>query len=371
MYRDFQSAFVEELRQLVNDGKEVTVKGAKTYERLMHSFTISNATRRVAIIPGRSSNIFAQVAETMWMMAGRDDLDFLERYIPSVRKWSDDGETWRGAYGPRLRNWPTYAPSLGSFVGTDQFEKCGRRINADKDTRQAIISLWDPARDNVAVSKDYPCNNWLHFIRRDGKLHLNVAVRSNDIMFGFSHVDFFGWSVLLEAMALWTGSEVGNINWNATSFHLYERHYEKAGRIIQLSPSMPLSLYDYGYTPVVWNAMLTPMDERLSILFEVDRLAATGQWEKAAKLSYDDPNVSFHIDNDDMITWAATLFRCWHLWKKGLKENAALLINSMPSIDLRIAAIEFFYRRDMEVYDLIHLNERDKEFMADYGSLLA
>jgi len=40
---------------------------------------------------------------------------------------------------------------------------------------------------------------------RDGKLHMNVIVRDNDAVWGFSEINSFEWSVLQEMMAYWTG----------------------------------------------------------------------------------------------------------------------------------------------------------------------
>jgi thymidylate synthase len=57
------------------------------------------------VLPGRNNNVFAQLAETAWVLAGRNDLAFLGHYLPRVADFSDDGRTWRGAYGPRIRRW--------------------------------------------------------------------------------------------------------------------------------------------------------------------------------------------------------------------------------------------------------------------------
>jgi len=219
----------------LEDANYVTVRDMETKELLNCTFTVEKPMQRCCFIPGRDGNVFAQVAETLWMLSGSNDLDWLERYIPQCKRWSDDGKTWRAGYGPRLRDWNRRVPSGkylldGTFVtdSVDQIAYVVGKINSDPETRQAIISLWDPDSDVVEGSKDYPCNNWLHFIKRDGLLHLNVAVRSNDAIYGFSHVDFFGWSVLQQLVASLTGSGVGTMSWNATSMHIYSHHYGKA-----------------------------------------------------------------------------------------------------------------------------------------------
>lgn len=242
LYKNVREALLWELQTLLSFSGEVTVRGMTTLETMHSSFTIFNPTDRLMCVKHRNGNPFAQIAETLWVLAGRNDLDWLERYIPQCKKWSDDGKTWRAGYGPRLRDWHKRSWSSvdidGGVVhsvqgtGTDQIAEVVNKLKNDAFTRQAVISIWDPEADWVEGSKDYPCNCWLHFLQRDGQLHLNVAVRSNDAIFGFSHVDFFCWSVLQQIVAHLCGFEVGQMAWNASSFHIYERHYEKAQQIV-------------------------------------------------------------------------------------------------------------------------------------------
>src|SRR5215211_6568696 len=116
---------------------------------------------------------------------------------------------WRAAYGPRLRNWN----------GVDQLAETRRLLLEDVSTRRAAMSLYDPDRDFVQ-SSDIPCTNWLHWLVRDERLHLTVGMRSNDVIWGFSGVNSFEWSVLQDMMAFWIGAEVGDATFLASSFHL-------------------------------------------------------------------------------------------------------------------------------------------------------
>ena len=105
------------------------------------------------------------------------------------------------------------------------------------------MTLFDPALD-YRDSKDIPCNNWLSWISRNGKLHLSVAIRSNDAMWGFSGVNAFEWSVLQELMSFWLGVENGPVTYFATSFHLYDIHFD---RVRQMNMSFHgLTPYDFG-----------------------------------------------------------------------------------------------------------------------------
>jgi len=237
-------ALLDQATILLNFGNEVAPRGQKTLEMINHVFEILNPLQRNILVENRWANPFAQLAETLWVLAGRNDMDWLERYIPQCRKWSDDGTVWRAGYGPRLRSVYVNAhksnksdPYLWEEVQIDQIAYVISKLKEDPSTRQAVISLWDPVKDTFSGSKDYPCNNWLQFLVRDGKLYLSVVLRSNDLIYGFSHCDFYLWSVLQELVANCVGVEVGTMTWFAGSFHVYEKHWEllKEFRIVDVS----------------------------------------------------------------------------------------------------------------------------------------
>lgn len=219
-FANINSALLGLLGAIHEDGREVATRGSLTREVGPIQFTIEHPTERCLILAHRNNNIFASIAETMWVLAGRNDLEFLAHYLPRAADFSDDGETWRAAYGPRLRDWN----------GVDQIDEVRRILLADPTSRRAVASIFDPAQDYVD-SKDIPCNNWLHFMVRDDVLNAHVAVRSNDAIWGFSGINAFEWSVLLEILAHWVGVGVGQLTFSVSSAHVYERHFDRAERI--------------------------------------------------------------------------------------------------------------------------------------------
>lgn len=352
MYDGAQEAFVGNLRLLLEHGEDVTVRGQKTKELLSFAFQIRDPMRRVILSKHRNGNIFAQIAETFWMLGGRDDLSWLERYIPQCYKYSDDGKTWRAAYGPRLRHWQ----------GTDQITTLIHRLRKDPQTRQAVISLWDPARDNIEDSKDYPCNNWLHFIIRDNSLHLNVVVRSNDAIYGFSHADFFGWSVLQQFVASSLGVRVGIMTWFASSYHLYERHFEMAEKIVAASTpqndgatSVVESVYDidihkppmfigglrldwFDHVMKIGSVARHDIDYAHSIVASWEHNKGDNFWNVCSTMLvlY---NEYLHMQDNQTLEWVM---------------DFAFRVASMPSSDLKMAAIEFFVRKIPKFVDHVH-----------------
>lgn len=221
LYRNAAHAFAAELVEITTKGRPVVVRGKATQELLARQVELARPTERFITIPGRRNDVFGTIAETMWVLAGRNDMAYLARYLKRAVQFSDDQETWRGGYGPRLRNWE----------GIDQVDEIRKLLCGDPESRRAVAVLFDPARDYVNTL-DVPCNNWLHFLVREGRLDLNVTVRSNDILWGFSGINTFEWSVLHEMMAYWLGVAVGQESFFVSSLHLYDERSEQAERAL-------------------------------------------------------------------------------------------------------------------------------------------
>ena len=213
------------LNKLLTAGSVIPSRNGETRELTMQHITIDQTTDPYITTPGRNVSLPAQIAETMWILAGRNDVEWLANYLPQAPRFSDDGKTWRGGYGPRLRKF------AGIDDNIDQLKHIIDLLREDPTTRRAVFAIYDPAVDS-APGKDIPCNNWVHFLARDGKLHAHVAIRSNDAMWGWSGINSFEWSILNQVVAAYAGLHPGTITYDISSLHLYERHYDKAQRIV-------------------------------------------------------------------------------------------------------------------------------------------
>lgn len=220
------------LNNLLVSGSVIPSRNGETRELTMQHITVDQTTDPYIATPGRNVSLPAQIAETMWILAGRDDVEWLSNYLPQAPKFSDDGKTWRGGYGPRLRGWSVDAFAHGPGEdNVDQLKYIIDLLREDPDTRRAVFTIYDPSTDS-RPGKDIPCNNWVHFLARDGKLHAHVAIRSNDVMWGWSGINSFEWSILNQVVAAYAGLHPGTITYDISSLHLYEHHYDKAQRIV-------------------------------------------------------------------------------------------------------------------------------------------
>lgn len=214
------------LTHLHLDGTEIGSRAGRTQEMTHVGITLTEPLDREILCDHRKANLAAQIAETMWVLSGRDDIAWLENYLPRVRDFSDDGKTWRAGYGRRLRAWEDH----GHPKTVDQWRWLVEHLTEQPASRRAVMSIWDPVID-TEDGKDIPCNDWLSFLSRNGYLDLHVAIRSNDVIWGWSGINQFEWSALLEITAGMLGMRPGCLHFSTTSFHLYDRHFAKAERI--------------------------------------------------------------------------------------------------------------------------------------------
>ena len=258
-----------DLAQHVLNGEELgSRKGERVLERLHQQITLTEPWDRYPRLGLRKASLPAQIAETMWILAGRNDVGWLSYYLPRAAEFSDNGETWRGGYGPRLRY----------FDGIDQIAHVVDVLQQDPASRRAVISIYDPNID-TAPGKDIPCNDFITFQSRLGELHAHVFVRSNDLMWGWSGINAFEWSVLQEVIAGILGIEAGTLTFSISSLHAYDRHWGKLRKIAAAYPAPeehmdPLDAFD---APRLTSDTLRPhtvgdLDREIESWFEQEAL---------------------------------------------------------------------------------------------------
>lgn len=191
-------------------------RGKLTRELIGVTLELTDSRNNVLISPTRNLNYRFMVMEWLWIFSGSDELEPVARVNSQIRKFSDDGLTLSGAYGPRwLRQFPAALDLL-------------RR---DPDTRRAVISFWRHDRDLVRNTNDVPCTLTLQLLLRAGALNAVVNMRSSDAMLGIPY-DVFNFTMLLNYAASVIGVVPGSLILNLGSSHLYEEHARLAFEIL-------------------------------------------------------------------------------------------------------------------------------------------
>ncbi len=166
---------------------------------------------RVLFDTNRLCNPFFHFVESMWIINGSRDTEFLDHFNTQMKQYSDDGETFYGAYGHRLRK----------THGFDQIEKAVHLLRANHNDRRVVLSMWDPKHDLGHNMKDHPCNVAIFLKVRNHKLNMTVLCRSNDMLYGAYGANVVHMSMLQEYLACRVGVDVGIYTQVSDSMHVY------------------------------------------------------------------------------------------------------------------------------------------------------
>lgn len=309
---------------LIDAGTEIDSRNGPTVELPAQIIVIESPLERFVFAPGRNNNPFAAIAESMWVIAGRNDLAYLAPYLRRARDFSDDGGvTWRAAYGPRLRDWN----------GVDQLAAVRRELDRSPMSRRAAVSLFDPSQD-FQDSRDIPCNNWLHFLSRNGRLDLNIAARSTDIWWGFSGINAFEWSVLLEMMARWLSLEPGVLTFFTSSLHLYEEHLSRARNVLSTARHAGAGGY-IGESTLRYDTEWMDAGVTLSQWMHLEEQLRAGANLEDLTIPFDDPMLKGYIRALDVF---------WAFKRGAMPADLEPRLSSLGDTDLAAVAREYVNR---------------------------
>ena len=113
----------------------------------------------------------------------------------------------------------TYSERLAASFGDAVFEMFDHPT-----TRQAYVSIWDPAKDSKAMGRRrVPCSLGYHFMYRQGAIHVTYTMRSSDFA---THFD----NDLYLTMKLWSffcervNQPMGSLTHVIYSLHTYAKN---------------------------------------------------------------------------------------------------------------------------------------------------
>lgn len=219
--RPLNEGWQQLLALLVGYGNKVRPRGLPTLE-LPQVTLVVDALRPVVTIPERGLNYRFMAAEAYWILTGDDRAETIVPYNSKIAAFSDDGQRFFGAYGP------PFTAQLGYVL---------KALLADRDTRQALMTIWRPS---PPPTKDPPCTVAVGFQIREDKLNVHVFMRSSDAWLGVPYDCFnfcmMGYYVIgllgLPSLA------PGCLYLTMASSHLYVENLEAAERCMAATPAL-------------------------------------------------------------------------------------------------------------------------------------
>lgn len=278
----------------------------------------------------RLPNPFFHLMESLWMLAGRNDLRFVGQYNKRMSEYSDDqGVTQPAAYGYRWRN----------YFGYDQIAWIVDELKHNPTSRRCVLQMWhagdrdseSPNGDLYAAlhgSKDVPCNTSVYFlVRPDGRLDMTVTNRSNDAIWGCYGANVVHMSMLHEYVALHCGLPLGTYYQVSNDLHIYLDVYTRE----KCSQMLGVQRTDY-------------QDRAVPLIREDETMQ---EWDRDLDVFFE------HYDSEDgaqvmvaanyMTSWfrniAVPMYNAHILVRAGkLKEADEYMFNTAPMCDWYMAA---------------------------------
>lgn len=291
---------------------------------------------RVLLDPKRDANPFFHMMEALWMLAGRRDVTFLDRFVRdfSQRFGEEDGDGW-GAYGHRWRkhfdNPYLYTSPL------DQLNVIIHKLKKDPLDRRVVIAMWDPSSDLTTEANDLPCNTHIYPRIVNGALDLMICCRSNDTIWGAAGANAVHFSFLLEYLAGRIGVGVGTLRQMTTNLHGYTATLAKVGEPSTFDPYVQ---YTFPSTPQQSLLSTLPIgtdwehwDEDLLYFLSI-----------VEKHDWDPDKYKFR--NEWFTRTAVPMWYSHAYWRLGHPKSAYLTIaNQIEAPDWRLAAQQWLERR--------------------------
>jgi thymidylate synthase len=234
--KDFSHSWLGAINDILTNGEQAAPRGKLTKEIQQRTMVV-NMRKPVLMVPDRSLSYRFMAAEAYWILSGDDSVAGIAPYNSRISEFSDDGECFFGAYGPKILS---------------QLEYVVAKLKADRDTRQAGLTIW---RENPPTTKDVPCTVAAFFSLRGMTLNAHVFMRSSDVWLGVPY-DVFNFSMLAHLICGHLNDErstddvylPGKLYLTAASSHLYEANWDDAKLCLNSQ------VLDQAETPkVLWN----------------------------------------------------------------------------------------------------------------------
>lgn len=231
--QNFDVSYFKLMRDLVRDGKDVTVRGGqKTRELLGYEMKL-NPMQVVTSFPQRKFKLDYAFAEFLWYLAATPKVNRIGLLASMWDRLKDADGQVESNYGVYMFQ-SVFAPDNSSY---SQFDWCMNELASDPSSRRAVIAI-NCDYHKHANPKDMPCTMFVQYILRDDVLHSFVRMRSNDAVYGLCN-DVFTWAMMHQMMVYSLAKKTNNqklidnmmldkcvYTHSSESMHVYERHFD-------------------------------------------------------------------------------------------------------------------------------------------------
>lgn len=186
----------------------------------------------------------AAVKEMYWIyiMQSNKVKDLQDMGVEIWTPWCKDDGTIGPAYGAIV--------SKPTFGYKNQLEYVVETLKKDPNSRRVMINLWDI--DNLPEMALTPCCYNLLFNILDGKLHMQLNIRSSDVALGLPF-NIFQFQVLHKLIAHECKVEPADMIVMISNLHYYDRHEEKLLNQVDYDELLPDATLKINYPESIWD----------------------------------------------------------------------------------------------------------------------
>jgi len=213
---------------VMTHGKRRDPRGIETVDAGPVTVVMRDIRYALPLHIGRNINRKIAAAEAVQLIGGFSDPDLLFYASANFKQFAEPNGQFHGAYGRRIGNQLTHVVN---------------KLTRDIDTRQAVITLWDPWLDNLPDKRDYPCTVMMHFAIIDAVLEMTVTMRSQDVWLG-APFDWGQFTQLQWTVARLLDIQPGTYRHITLSTHLYASNFTDVERL-----TTPINRSDWEFQP--------------------------------------------------------------------------------------------------------------------------
>lgn len=184
------------------------------------------------------------VKEMYWIyiMQSNKVKDLQDMGVEIWTPWKKEDDTIGPAYGAAI-NVPT-------FGYKNQLEYVVETLKKDPNSRRVMINLWDV--DKLHEMALTPCCYNLLFNILDGKLYMQLNIRSSDVALGLPF-NIFQFQVLHKLIAHECKVETADMIVMISNLHYYDRHEEKLLNQVDYDELFPDATLKINYPESIWD----------------------------------------------------------------------------------------------------------------------
>lgn len=341
--RNVNNAVAQALPYLLKEGERADSRNGKVLVAPGPVITVyMYPTQRVLFSPLRNANPFFHLMESLWMLAGRNDVAFPQFFNKKFGDYSDDGFTVHGAYGYRWR----------TMFGMDQIAHIVDELGAKPQSRRAVLQMWSAFGDLTPIqvkeyntelaalvgginSRDIPCNTHAYFEVRNHKLNMTVCNRSNDVIWGAYGANAVHFSMLQEYIARQLHLDVGLYTQFSNNFHVYTDIYNEE-TLEKLADEAAVTDY-YNDLPYKNNVMQVHPYPIMSTDVKT--------WNADLRQFMRDPGSNYTYTDKFFNDVASPVFKAW-ADRKMKAGNGLTFIDMIAAEDWKLACTQWVARRE-------------------------